>query len=137
MPATQAAVHAALEHERQKQAEEEEKMTRYTSEDIEDGWEFKIVRSTFGAFRKPEVLRTLVEEESQAGWELLEKFDDYRVRFKRPINARKNDIMLPDYIDPYRTQYGSLGNRSALIVVGLITALLLAAGVALLIFQAL
>jgi len=79
-----------------------EEMTAYTQED----WEFKIVRSDSGVFRKPEVLERLIEEEAQAGWVLLEKFDDNRVRFKRPRSARTRDGFLPDGVDPYRTQYG-------------------------------
>ena len=117
MPATQVAIHGALAQE--KQFEEEEKMTGYSAEELENDWEFKIVRSTFGAFRKNEILQALIEEEAQAGWEMIEKFDDYRVRFKRPIQERKRDQLLPVYIDPYRTQYGGLGNRNILIIISL------------------
>jgi hypothetical protein len=113
------AIHAATERKRRMEAEEEEDMTHYTNKDLEDGWEFKIVRSSFGGFRKPDRLASLLEEEAQAGWEMVEKFDDYRVRFKRPRSARKNDNMLPGYIDPYRTQYGTFGRQKAL-VIGLI-----------------
>jgi len=38
-------------------------------------------------FRDPVVLRQLCEEEAEAGWILLEKLDDHRVRFKRPMVA--------------------------------------------------
>ena len=55
-------------------------MTKYTSEDLDKNWEFKIVRSTYPALRKPEVFQALLEEESLAGWELVEKLDDRRVR---------------------------------------------------------
>jgi hypothetical protein len=74
------------------------------------GWEFKIVRSSRDVFRDPKVFRQLCEEESQAGWILLEKLDDRRVRFKRPIALREilNAEMLA--IDPYRSYYGSSGN---------------------------
>ncbi len=85
---------------------EEEAMTKYTPDDLENDWEFKIVRANTMAFRKPETLRKLVEEESQAGWVMLEKFDDSRVRFKRRRSARANDANLPADYDPYRTHYG-------------------------------
>ncbi len=81
-------------------------MTAYTQDDLSSDWEFKIVRSDSGAFRKPEVLEELIEEEAQAGWVMLEKFDDSRVRFKRPRSARARDAYLPDGVDPYRTQSG-------------------------------
>jgi hypothetical protein len=74
------------------------------------GWEFKIVRSHRDIFRDPAVLQRLCEEESHAGWILLEKLDDRRIRFKRPIALReiiKSDMMA---IDPYRSYYGSSGN---------------------------
>ena len=122
------AIHVATEDQRKKQ-EEEEKMTNYSREELEGEWEFKIVRSTFGAFRKPQALQSLIEEEAQAGWEMVEKFDEYRVRFKRPVRARNNDAMLPGYYDPYRTQYGGLGSRNTMVMVGIGLAVLLAGGV--------
>jgi len=48
----------------------------------------RIVRSDSGAFRKPEILERLIEEEAQAGWVMLEKFDDNRVRFKQSRSTR-------------------------------------------------
>ena len=99
-----AAIHA--ERERKRQEEEEEKMTTYNNDELENSWEFKIVRSDSGVFRKPEALQALMDEEAMAGWEILEKLDDGRVRFKRPKSARNNDFSLPPGIDPYRTRYG-------------------------------
>jgi hypothetical protein len=86
--------------------EEEELMTGYTPSDLNDPWEFKIVRSHTNAFGKPEVFQKVVQEESLSGWELLEKLGDDRVRFKRPTSARRRDGMLPRGVDPYRTRYG-------------------------------
>jgi hypothetical protein len=117
-------IHAAANQKRKKEFEEEEDMTRYSQSDLDKDWEFKIVRSTFGAFSKPQVLNSLIEEEAQAGWEMVEKFDEYRVRFKRPSSSRKNDAMLPDYVDPYRTQFGAFGRQKA-VVIGLIIGLVL------------
>ena len=121
-------IYTALEQKRKKEYDEEEKMTHYSKSDLEEDWEFKIVRSTFGSFRKPHKLQLLIEEEAQAGWEMVEKFDDNRVRFKRPCSARVNDAALPAYIDPYRTQYDGLGGKSALRVGILILAALMAGG---------
>jgi len=117
------AAHAAREV-RRKQEQEEEEMTKYTNEDLEQNWEFKIVRAYFPVFRKPEVFQSLLEEEALAGWELVEKLDDQRIRFKRRREARRNDITLPPGFDPYRTQYGRNTNATG-IVIGITSALLL------------
>ncbi|MDY6875657.1 MAG: hypothetical protein SWK90_05590 [Chloroflexota bacterium] len=97
-------------------------MANYTQDDLRNDWEFKIVRSGTAAFRKPEVLNRLIEEEAQAGWVMLEKLDDSRIRFKRPRSARAKDAYLPDGVDPYRTQYGTLATRQVKvgILIGLI-----------------
>ncbi len=70
-------------------------------------WEFKIVRANRNLFRDPAFLQHLCEEEAQAGWILLEKLDDRRVRFKRPTSLR--DTIKPEFLanDPYRCYYGS------------------------------
>lgn len=85
---------AAAERQQMMFAEEEEDMTGYTQDDLNNDWEFKIVRSDTAAFRKPEVLKKLLEEEARVGWVMLEKFDDGRVRFKRPRSARTRDALL-------------------------------------------
>jgi hypothetical protein len=71
------------------------------------GWEFKIVRASRDLFRNPAVLQQLCQEEAKAGWILLEKLDDRRVRFKRLIALRT--ILDPNQLsfDPYRSHYGS------------------------------
>ena len=112
---------------RRRDEEEEEEMTKYTSDELESNWEFKIVRSETGAFRKPEVFQGLLEEESIAGWELVEKLDNRRVRFKRRRDARRRDMTLPPRYDPYRTTYGSSTARTA-IVVGIAVMFALMAG---------
>lgn len=119
---------AAAERQRMMFAEEEEDMARYTQDDLNNDWEFKIVRSDTAAFRKPEVLRKLIEEEARSGWVMLEKFDDSRIRFKRPHSARTRDALLPPGVDPYRTQYGTSATRYALVVVALMMLALLALG---------
>jgi hypothetical protein len=102
--ATTGAIVAA--HQQQMMAEEE-RMATYTSEELEQDWEFKIVRANSAAFRKPEALQTLLQEEAIAGWTMVEKFDDSRIRFKRPRSAREQDAYLPEGVDAYRTQYGA------------------------------
>ncbi|MBN2499399.1 MAG: hypothetical protein JXB38_01450 [Anaerolineales bacterium] len=106
-------------------------MTKYTSDELDGNWEFKIVRSASAAFRKPEVLQQVLAEEAMAGWELLEKLDDSRLRLKRPRDARKRDDRLPPGVDPYRTYYGTIGeNRMRVITLMLVGLLVLGIGAA-------
>ncbi len=104
--------------------EEEEKLTTYNKDEL-DGWEFKIIRSYSTYFKKYENLKKVCDDEAQAGWEMVEKFDDYRVRFKRPTAKRRNDQFLQG-IDPYRTLVGWSSGRLVGTIVG---ATLLGAGV--------
>jgi len=119
---------SAAQRRRQMLEKEEEEMTQYTREDLDNEWEFKIVRSGTAAFRKREVLDKVVEEEARAGWVMLEKLDDSRIRFKRPRRARAQDAYLPPEVDPYRTTYGASSPRQVaimLLLVGLAMFLLL------------
>jgi hypothetical protein len=106
---------AAAEKRRRALLAEEEEVTQYTQDDLENDWEFKIVRANTPIFRNPKALDKLIEEETRAGWSMLEKLDDSRIRFKRPRSARAKDAYLAGGVDPYRTQYGpSIPQRSLL-----------------------
>jgi len=94
---------------------------------IDLGWEFKIVRANTSYFKKPENLRRVVEEEARSGWEMVEKFDDQRIRFKRRIEKRKEDQYRQD-LDPYRTTVGIGQGKLALVILG---SILLGTGIAL------
>ncbi|QNO15571.1 hypothetical protein HYG86_12720 [Alkalicella caledoniensis] len=108
-----AAAAAAAEAQRR---EEEERLTSYTKEDLTEGWEFKIVRSGLGF--KGDKFKELCEEEAKNGWQLVEKFDETRVRFKRPISARENDKYAE--IDPYRTTYSKGEAKVVLVTLGIV-----------------
>lgn len=112
---------AATAARRRREREEEEEMTTYGGNDL-DGWEFKIIRSAFGRFSSAEAVRTVSEEEAKAGWELLEKFDNSRLRFKRRIERRAQDQHLD--IDPYRTVIGIGELGIVLTIVGAIIAVI-------------
>ncbi|HUW14633.1 MAG TPA: hypothetical protein VM537_33240, partial [Anaerolineae bacterium] len=114
--------------------EEEEKMTQYEPKDLQDDWEFKIVHSPAAAFRRPETLRKLIDEEAQSGWVFLEKLDDSRVRFKRSVGARYRDALLPEGVDPYRTRYGR-GSKAPGAVLAIMMGLLLAGVLAFMVFN--
>ncbi|HEY9649042.1 MAG TPA: hypothetical protein V6C95_00155 [Coleofasciculaceae cyanobacterium] len=90
------------------------------------GWEFKIVRANGDLFRDPAVFQRLCQEEALAGWILLEKIDDRRVRFKRLIALRNVIDAQKLAHDPYRCYYGS--SFRPLVWIGAI-ALLMAIGI--------
>ncbi|MBT4868146.1 MAG: hypothetical protein HON53_23830 [Planctomycetaceae bacterium] len=102
LTASTAATAAAAEQQRLQQQEEEE-MTSYSSQDLEDDWEFKILRSSYGAFGDSDQMAEILEEESQAGWVLVEKFDHQRIRLKRRAGEQRNDATID--FDPYRTTF--------------------------------
>ena len=108
-----------------KDRDEEENMTKYNSDDL-NGWEFKIVRSDLGRFKKREIVQTLCDQEAKAGWEMVEKFDNNRIRFKRRVEKRAQDQHLD--FDPYRTSMSSISGGMVALIIGLI-ALLLGVGV--------
>lgn len=103
-------------------------MTHYAPDDLAQGWEFKILRSTTGAFKHPHVLQQAIAEEGRAGWVLVEKFDNQRLRFKRPASARAGDATLRDSgdsggggdFDAYRTTFGISEGRLAFTIVATI-----------------
>jgi hypothetical protein len=112
--------------------QEEEEMTEYSDKDLREGWEFKILRANTAAFKNPQILKQACDEEAQAGWILVEKFDDQRLRFKRPASAKDRDSYLP--FDAYRTQFGMSKGKFAGVVVAIsIGVSLLLAGVIVLI----
>src|SRR5437762_4775739 len=99
-------------------------MTPYHPQDLTGDWEFKILRSMTGAFGRPEKLKAILEEEAKAGWILIEKFDNGRIRLKRPASARGGDAALG--FDPYRTYAGISEGKFTLTVFILGGALLIA-----------
>lgn len=119
-----AAAAAAAAAAKRAAEEEEEQMTNYSREDLNDDWEFKIVRSNTGVFGRPAVFQKLIEEEGRAGWQFVEKFDNSRVRFKRPASARRRDAQLPAGVDAYRTHYGLSEGAFVFVLLGIIFGML-------------
>jgi len=56
--------------------------------DLSGTVEYKIIRNVTKAFRNPAVFQQTLQEEAQAGWQLVEKLDDSRVRLRRSIEWR-------------------------------------------------
>ncbi|MHC4547380.1 MAG: hypothetical protein ACYTEZ_01275 [Planctomycetota bacterium] len=92
-------------------------MATYEPKDLE-GWEFKILRAATSRFKDPLALHAIVAEEARAGWELIEKFDDRRLRLKRRIAWREKDADLT--LDPYRTWVGRSEDVRGLLLAGII-----------------
>lgn len=95
-------------------------MTPYNDKELDNDWEFKIMRSSTGAFSKREKIDQVVSEEAASGWVMVEKFDDNRIRFKRPAAAKRNDFNLPQHINPYRTSFGMSDAGLAFTIMGAI-----------------
>lgn len=66
--------------------------------------EYKIVQSTTPHFAKAGNLKAVLDEEAQSGWQLVEKFDNYKIRLQRDISHRTGDSTRS--VDAYRTQVG-------------------------------
>lgn len=121
--ASAAAASAAAAAEKRRQMQEEEEMTGYRADELAQDYEFKILRSATGAFRWPERLQQVLAEEAHAGWTLVEKFDDSRLRLKRPASARERDGKLG--LDAYRTYVGPSPNVMAVMIIAAVCGLML------------
>ena len=125
VPITGATTAALVAKQQQMETEkEEEEMTQYTKDDLNSDWEFKILRSLSSEFRKPQRLAEILEQEGKAGWTLVEKFDNRRIRLKRPAKARQDDRTLD--FDPYRSYVGKSEGAVAALIVGIVVAVSLA-----------
>jgi hypothetical protein len=114
--------HVAIAHAIIKKRQEEEEKMGYNQEELEKDWEFKIIKSPTGKFKKYSVVEQVKAEEAEAGWLMVEKFDNNRIRFKRSRKAMENDPYLPPHIDPYRTNYGISEAALAFSILGVIFA---------------
>jgi hypothetical protein len=112
---------AAAAAARRRREQEEEEVTPENS-DPSCATEYKILRSATGAFKRPAKLRAALEEEARAGWDLMEKLDDSRVRLRRSISWRQRDGELSQ--DPYRIKVGisetAFGLWIALVALGVV-----------------
>lgn len=115
-----AAVAAAAAKRAAELRQEEEDMTGYSADDL-DGWEFKIVRANTRKFKDPRAVKKICDEEAKAGWEMLEKFDNSRIRFKRKIEHRSRDQYTE--IDAYRSETGITQGSIVAMVLGILALL--------------
>jgi hypothetical protein len=66
--------------------------------------EYKILLSQTPLFASTAKMHEALEQESKAGWSLLEKEDNYRIKLKRDISNRENDKNLD--FDAYQSTIG-------------------------------
>lgn len=66
--------------------------------------EYKVVQSQTPMFSDTAKMHQILVEEAKAGWQLLEKEDNYKIRLQRNISHRANDAKLG--FDAYRTTVG-------------------------------
>lgn len=66
--------------------------------------EYKIVQSTTPLFANRAKLEAILAEEAKAGWRLVEKLDNFKLRLQRETSHRDRDDELG--FDAYRTQVG-------------------------------
>lgn len=66
--------------------------------------EFKILQAQTPLFAKADKMHEILEEEARAGWQLLEKQDNYNVKLQRDVSFRANDKNLD--FDAYRSTVG-------------------------------
>ena len=66
--------------------------------------EYKVIQAQTPLFASTPKMHEILDEEAAAGWRLLEKEDNYRIKLQREISHRENDKNLS--IDAYRTSVG-------------------------------
>ncbi|SIN80201.1 hypothetical protein SAMN05444166_0946 [Singulisphaera sp. GP187] len=113
-----AAAAAAIAIAAEMMRREEEEMTPYNPGELAEGWEFKILRANTARFRNPAKFRAVLDEERRGGWVLVEKFDDYRIRLKRPASTKLIQGDFGDSYDPYRTTVGMTHGALTAVLIG-------------------
>ncbi|NKB33376.1 MAG: hypothetical protein GKR91_09785 [Pseudomonadales bacterium] len=66
--------------------------------------EYKVIQSQTPLFAETAKMHEVLQQESKAGWRLLEKEDNYRIKLQRDISHRENDKNLD--VDAYRSTVG-------------------------------
>lgn len=88
--------------------------------------EYKIIQSQTPLFASTAKMHEVMEQESKAGWRLLEKEDNYRLKLQRDIANRDNDKNLD--FDAYRSTVGVSSvvtyGATALMTIGVVSVIL-------------
>jgi len=88
--------------------------------------EYKVIQSQTPLFADTNKMQEVLSEEAKAGWRLLEKQDNYKIRLQREISHRANDASLG--FDAYRTSVGVSSvvtyGVTALLTIGIVSIIL-------------
>lgn len=66
--------------------------------------EYKVMQAQTPLFSETAKMHEVLEQEAKAGWQLLEKEDNYRIKLQRNVSHRENDKNLG--FDAYRSTVG-------------------------------
>jgi len=66
--------------------------------------EYKVIHTQTPLFSDTARMHEILEQEARAGWQLLEKENNFRIKLHRNISHRENDKNLD--FDAYRTSVG-------------------------------
>ena len=66
--------------------------------------EYKVMQAQTPLFSDTKEMHDVLAQEAKAGWRLLEKEDNYKIRLQRDISNRENDANLD--FDAYRSTVG-------------------------------
>lgn len=66
--------------------------------------EYKVIQAQTPLFSDSNKMHEILDQEARAGWRLLEKEDNFKIRLQRDISHRENDRNLD--FDAYRTTVG-------------------------------
>lgn len=66
--------------------------------------EYKVMQAQTPLFADTKKMHEILDQEAKAGWRLLEKEDNYRIKLQRDISNRDNDKNLD--FDAYGTSVG-------------------------------
>jgi hypothetical protein len=120
---------AAAGKRRREQREEREMIQQLQRDDPQGIHEYKVLRSHTLAFAREARLRSILDEEARAGWEMAAKLDAGRLMLRRPRTCRDADALLPADVDPYRISVDPNVPMIAGLVIAVILALVLLGGV--------
>ncbi len=82
---------------------------------MQEDWQFKIVKGSFDSRGNVEAV---IQEQARFGWVFVEKFDNQRIRFKRPAAEAENDARRQG--DPYSVASNAAPSGCVTVVVAAI-----------------
>lgn len=118
LPAATAAAAAAS---RRREEEEAQVIDGLLQKDSDGRYEYKVLRSSSGAFKRPDRRNQVLMEEARAGWDMALMLDNSRLILRRDKKMREQDFLSTPGIDPYRIEVD--GNQALFIALALFLAM--------------